>query len=69
MRDYMSERTKNSLEKIVEYLKENTEVTNAIGQKLTGKSPAQVRRYLKILCDLEIIKSNEGTKGNIYLRQ
>ena len=69
MSDYMSEKTKSSLEKITKYLEENTEVTNAIGQKLTGKSPAQVRRYLKILCNLGVIKSNEGTKGNVYLKQ
>lgn len=69
MSELMSGRMKEPLEKILEYLKENTEITNAIGQELTGKSPAQVRRYLNTLCDVGVIKSNKGTKGNVYLKQ
>ena len=69
MSELMSGKMKEPLEKILEYLKNNTEITNAIGQELTGKSTAQVRRYLNALCDVGIIKSNKGTKGNVYLKQ
>lgn len=69
MSELMSGKMKEPLEKILEYLKDNTEITNAIGQELTGKSTAQVRRYLNALCDAGIIKSNKGTKGNVYLKQ
>ena len=69
MRELMSGKMKEPLEKILEYLKDNTEITNAIGQELTGKSTAQVIRYLNTLCDVGIIKSNKGTKGNVYLKQ
>lgn len=69
MSELMSGKMKEPLENILEYLKDNTEITNAIGQELTGKSTAQVRRYLNALCDVGIIKSNKGTKGNVYLKQ
>lgn len=67
--ELMSEKMKEPLEKILVYLQDNTEITNAIGQELTRKSTAQVRRYLKVLCDVGIIKINKGTKGNVYLKQ
>lgn len=69
MSELMSGKMKEPLEKILEYLKDHTEITNAIGQELTGKSTAQVRRYLNVLCDIGIIKSNKVTKGNVYLKQ
>lgn len=50
-------------------MKDNTEITNAIGQELTGKLTAQVRRYSNTLCDVGIVKSSKGTKGNVYLKQ
>lgn len=54
--------------KILNYLKDNEEITTAKGVEITGKSEAQVRRYLKVLCYLEIIKSTRTTKGNVYVR-
>lgn len=59
MSELMSGKMKEPLERILDYLKDNTEITNAIGQELTGKSAAQVRRYLNALCDIGIIKSNK----------
>jgi len=64
----MNGKMKKPLKQILKYLEANTEITNAIGQELTGKSAAQVRRYLQVLCDVGIIRSNKGTKGNIYLK-
>lgn len=64
----MSELKKEPIAKIVKYLKENGEITTAKGVEITGKSEAQVRRYLKVLCNLGIIKSTRTTKGNVYVR-
>ena len=64
----MSELRKGSIVKIVNYLKDNEEITTAKGVEITGKSEAQVRRYLKVLCNLGIIKSTRTTKGNVYVR-
>lgn len=63
-----SELKKEPIVKIVNYLKENEEIIMAKGVKITGKSEAQVRRYLKILCNLGIIKSTHTTKGNVYIK-
>lgn len=64
----MSELRKEPIVKIVNYLKDNEEITTAKGVEITGKSEAQVRRYLKGLCNLGIIKSTRTTKGNVYVR-
>ena len=64
----MSELRKEPIVKIVNYLKDNEEITTAKGVEITGKSEAQVRRYLKVLCNLGIIKSTRITKGNVYVR-
>ena len=64
----MSESRKEPIVKIVNYLKDNEEITTAKGVEITGKSEAQVRRYLKVLCNLGIIKSTRTTKGNVYVR-
>ena len=69
MSEKMSELKNKSIIKIVDYLKENHEITTAKGVELTGKSEAQVRRYLKILCDIGIIKRTKTTKGNIYIKE
>ncbi|MGO5072211.1 ATP-binding protein [Roseburia faecis] len=45
----MSELRKEPIVKIVNYLKDNEEITTAKGVEITGKSEAQVRRYLKVL--------------------
>ena len=64
----MSELRKEPIVKIVNYLKDNEEITTAKGVEITGKSEAQVRRYLKVLCDLGIIESTHTTKGNVYVK-
>jgi ATP-dependent DNA helicase RecG len=68
MNKKVSELRKEPIIKIVNYLKENEEITTAKGIEITGKSEAQVRRYLKALCDLGIIKRTRTTKGNVYLK-
>lgn len=64
----MSELKKEPIVKIVNYLKDNEEITTAKGVEITGKSEAQVRRYLKVLCNLGIIESTRTTKGNVYVK-
>lgn len=64
----MSELKKEPIAKIVNYLKENEVITTTKGMEITGKSEVQVRRYLKVLCQLQIIKSTRTTKGNMYVR-
>lgn len=68
MSEKMSELKKEPIIKIVNYLKENEEITTAKGVEITGKSQAQVRRYLKVLCNLGIIESTRTTKGNVYVK-
>ena len=68
MSEKMSELKKEPIVQIVNYLKGNEEITTAKGMEITGKSEAQVRRYLKALCDLGMIKSTRTTKGNMYIK-
>lgn len=64
----VSELRKEPIVKIVNYLKDNEEITTAKGVEITGRSEAQVRRYLKVLCNLGIIESTRTTKGNVYVK-
>ena len=68
MSELMSGKMKEPVQKILEYLKNNDTITTMIGKEITGKSEAQVRRYLKTLTDCGVIKSKKITKGNIYTR-
>ena len=68
MSELMSGKMKEPVQQILEYLKNNDTITTVIGKEITGKSEAQVRRYLKALTDCGIIKSKKITKGNIYER-
>ena len=52
MSEKMNELKKEPIVKIVNYLKDNEEITTAKGVEITGKSVAQVRRYLKTLCEI-----------------
>lgn len=65
----MSELKKEPIAKIMSYLKDNDNITTAKGMEITGKSEAQVRRYLKLLCELGFIKSTRTTKGNVYIKE
>lgn len=56
------------VQQILEYLKNNDTITTMIGKKITGKSEAQVRRYLKALTDCGVIKSKKITKEKIYIK-
>jgi len=52
---------------IVDYLKENGQITSKIGTELTGKSLAQVKRYLKALEEMNVVKKSRNRKGNVYI--
>ena len=64
----MSEIKNEPIVKIMEYLKHHDEITTAKGVEITGKSEAQVRRYLKNLCNIGFIRSTKTTKGNVYIK-
>lgn len=53
----------------MEYLEQNNEITTVKGVKMTCKSAAQVRRYLKSLCNVGIIQSTKTIKGNVYIKK
>ena len=57
---------KEMLTRLVRYVELEKQITTAKGVELTGKSEAQVRRYLNELCKEGIIESNRTTRGNIY---
>ena len=65
----ISEIKSEPIVKIMEYLEQNNEITTAKGVEITGKSEAQVRRYLKSLCNVGIIQSTKTTKGNVYIKK
>lgn len=64
----MSEIKNEAIIKIVEYLEENGQITTDIGVEITGKSVAQVRRYLKGLCDIGFVEKNWQHKRK-YIRK
>ncbi|MBQ6996235.1 MAG: putative DNA binding domain-containing protein [Lachnospiraceae bacterium] len=68
MSELVSEIKQEPILKIVNYLESNNEITTAKGAEVTGKSVAQVRRYMKVLCDLGVVKSTKTTKGNVYIK-
>ena len=68
MSELMSGKMKKPIQQILEYLKTNNTITTMEGQEITGKSEAQVCRYLKMLADCGVIKSKETTKGNQYIK-
>ncbi|MCH5268177.1 MAG: hypothetical protein J1E62_07515, partial [Lachnospiraceae bacterium] len=68
MSELMSGKMKEPIQQILEYLKDNNTITTMIGKEITGKSEAQVRRYLKVLSDCGVIQSKKTTKGNVYTK-
>lgn len=64
--ELMSGKMKEPIQQILEYLKYNNTITTTKGMEITGKSEAQVRRYLKVLTDCGVIVSKKTTKGNKY---
>lgn len=65
----ISEIKNEAILKIVDYLEKNGQITTEEGIKITGKSSAQVRRYLKVLCDIGLIEKSGNTKGNVYVKK
>lgn len=68
MNKTMGEIKSEPIVKIMKYLDEHDSITTAMGVEITGKSEAQVRRYLKALCNTGLIKSTKTTKGNVYIK-
>lgn len=68
MSELMSGKRKEPIQRIIEYIMCNNEITTVKGVEITGKSEAQVRRYLKYLRDIGFIASTKTTKGNVYTK-
>lgn len=56
------------MQQILEYLRFNDTITTKKGMEATGKSEAQIRRYLKVLTDCGVVISKKTTKRNVYTR-
>ena len=68
MSELMNGKMKEPIQWIIDYINKNDTITTSIGIEITGKSEAQVRRYLKVLTEYGVIKSKKTTKGNIYTK-
>lgn len=66
--EVLNEKDIKKLFPLIEYLDLHDNITPEKGKKLTGKSAATVRRYLKILCDLKVIEL-EGNTNNVSYRR
>jgi ATP-dependent DNA helicase RecG len=62
----LTEAEKESMNTIIEYLRENEVIDNKTGRNLTGKTSATVRRYLVRLCDIGLISAQGVTRNVIY---
>ena len=62
MSELISGKMKEAIQQILEYLKFNNTITTTKGMEVTGKSEAQVRRYLKMLTDCGVVKSKKQQK-------
>jgi len=66
--EYLTEREKNSMVAILEYLRDNNSIDNRTGRELTGKSSATVRRYLTKLCEIGLLRPSGTTIDAIYIK-
>ncbi|MDR3111115.1 MAG: putative DNA binding domain-containing protein [Planctomycetaceae bacterium] len=62
----LSEDDISKLTPIIEYLRQFGSITPNEAQKVTGKSPATVRRYFKLLCEKDILVSEGNTNNLTY---
>ena len=67
MSELMSGKMKEPVQQILEYLKDNNTITTTMGKEITGKSEAQVRRYLKALSDCGVIQRKKQQR-EIYIQ-
>jgi ATP-dependent DNA helicase RecG len=64
----MTKRETKAMAVLLEYLKEHDKIDNAIGRRLTGKSSATVKRYLRRLSEVGIIVGEGTTSDKTYSR-
>lgn len=66
----MSEVLKKSdfckVERIIEFIEEKGEITSKEAERITGKSAATVRRYLKMLVETGYVEAEGNTNNSIY---
>jgi Fic family protein len=57
---------RRKVQPILDYLEKRNAITPQEAQKVTGKSPATVRRYLALMCERGILESLGSTSLIIY---
>lgn len=71
MSEVLSEELKMSeffkVEKIIKFIEENGEITPREAEKISGKSSATVRRYLKRLVETGYVKAEGQTNHSVYI--
>ena len=65
----LSDKEKEKMLPIIDYLKVNDTIDSQIVRKLTGKSKTTVFRYIQRLMELDIIKSEGDSVATIYRRK
>ena len=65
----LSDKEKEKMLPIINYLKVNDIIDPQMARKLTGKSKTTVFRYLQRLMELDIIKSEGDSVATIYRRK
>jgi Fic family protein len=66
MSEVLSEADLRKLQPILDYIETKGAITPQEAQKVTGKSPATVRRYLALMCERGILESSGSTSSIIY---
>lgn len=65
----LSDKEKEKMLPIIDYLKVNDTIDSQMVRKLTGKSKTTVFRYIQRLMELDIIKSEGDSVATIYRRK
>jgi len=66
MAEGLAESEIEKMRAILEYLQESESIDNAKGRELTGKSATTVKRYLKRLCEANILEPYGVTSDKLY---
>lgn len=65
----LSDKEKEKMLPIIDYLKVNDTIDPQMARKVTGKSKTTVFRYLQRLIELDIIKSEGDSVSTVYRRK
>jgi len=69
MVDNLTESEMEKMQAILEYLLERESISSAKGRELTGKSATTVKRYLRRLCEANILEPYGVTSDKLYKKK